>query len=259
MPGAGSEGLRQHRVRVFAASPGPARALHHEGDERVPAVDVDCLGSDISRRDDCPVLVVQVPVFSVQLIEVLLDPGKCQPGDRDHPVELRHHLGSGQDRQRGEVGLGEIRQIAACQSFPPERRTIGGPHQQLPKTPFAFCGETPCVPSQPAHPLQVRILQFGTLAPDQLLVMSPRRRASCPRLHPSDRSLGTALRYHSWPKWPFMSTRARRLGIFRNTVRAALRADQVPRLSEARASDLPMRWKTSFGCCWRSGRPCRRR
>ena len=185
MPGAGSEGLRQHRVRVFAASPGPARALHHEGDERVPAVDVDCLGSYISRRDDCLVLVVQVPAVSVRLIEVLLDPGKCQPGDRDHPVELRHHLGSGQDRQRGEVGLGEIRQIAACQSFPPERRTIGGPHQQLPKTPFAFCGETPCVPSQPAHPLQVRILQFGTLAPDQLLVMSPRRRASCPRLHPA--------------------------------------------------------------------------
>ena len=44
MPGAASEGLRQHRVRVFAASPGPARALHHEGDERVPAVDMDCFG-----------------------------------------------------------------------------------------------------------------------------------------------------------------------------------------------------------------------
>ena len=172
MPGAATEALRQHRVRVFAASPGPARALHHEGDERVPAVDVDCwvpIYPDvmIARYSSS-----RYPV-SVQLIEVLLDPGTCQPGDRDHPVELRHHLGSGQDRQRGEVGLGEIRQIAACQSFPPERRTIGGVHQQLPKTPFAFCGETPCVPSQPAHPLHVRILQFGTLAPDQLLVMLP--------------------------------------------------------------------------------------
>lgn len=52
---------------------------------------------------------------------------------------------------------------------------------------------------------------------------------------------------------------ARRLGIARNTVRVALRADQVPRRERGRASDLPMRWKTSFGCCWRSGRPCRRR
>src|SRR5208283_1972756 len=68
MPSAGSKGLRQHRVRVFAASPGPARALHHEGDERVPTVDVDCLGSYVSGRDDCLVLVVQVSAVVVRLI-----------------------------------------------------------------------------------------------------------------------------------------------------------------------------------------------
>ncbi len=49
---------------------------------------MDRFGSDISRRDDCPVLIVEVPV-SVRLIEVLSDPAKCQPGDRDRPVEFR--------------------------------------------------------------------------------------------------------------------------------------------------------------------------
>ena len=44
-----------------------------------------------------------------------------------------------------------------------------------------------------AHPLQVSILQCGTLAPDQLLVMFPRCSAGCPRLHLAI-SLGTELR-----------------------------------------------------------------
>jgi hypothetical protein len=65
MPSAGSEGLRQHRVRVFAASSGPARALHDERDERVPTVDVDRVGSQVSGRDDCLVLVVEVPAVVV--------------------------------------------------------------------------------------------------------------------------------------------------------------------------------------------------
>jgi hypothetical protein len=109
---------------------------------------------------------------------VLLHPSECQPGDRDHPVELRHHLGSGQNRQRGEVGLGEVRQVEACQSFPPERRVLGGMHQQLTKTPLAFSGEAVCAPSQPSRALHVRILQFSTLTPDQLRVQAVRRRDS---------------------------------------------------------------------------------
>ena len=130
---------------------------------------MDCLGSYISGRDDGLVLVVQVPAVAVRQIQVSLDPGKCQPGVRDHPVELRHHLGSGQDRQRGKVALGEIRQIAACQSFPPERRMLGGVRQQLPKTPFAFRGETPCVPTQPAHPLPGKHLAMRHAGGGQLL------------------------------------------------------------------------------------------
>ena len=45
---------------------------------------------------------------------------------------------------------------------------------------------------EPADPLQVGILQVSTLAPDQLLVLSRRLGASCPRLHARDRSRGPA-------------------------------------------------------------------
>ncbi len=157
MLGTAAEALRQYRVRVFTAPPGPPRALHHEGDERVPAVYVVRRLFGVSRRDDGPVLIVQVAV-AAQVIDVAPHPVERQGGHGDEPVELRHHLGLAQYRQRREIGLGERRQVVAGQAFAPEWRMLRGMHEELAKTPFAFRGETLCVPTQPAHPLDVLVL-----------------------------------------------------------------------------------------------------